>query len=599
MPPVPALRPIVPHTRRLLRPVAPALAAVALALALAPRLTSAVDTRVPSAAAGTGGKLAVRVLAPPLSRYADGAPVVVIAPGGHEPGSLGSGVPLTAQGFVLVTFFFPGGRDSVFRSDGLYDYRGPGCQLALADVLRFASGALADSAGRTISDLAGMQCAADDVGVLALSNGGSITPCTLGDYGTALPGVRYMVGWENPTGPQTINADLGRTSYDCNAALDGDGNGVATDDAKNWAYAAYDTQTCVMDHTNLAWDPAFPVRYSDFAHVRPTVIVPGTLFFDGNGNGTCDTVPGAQQRCLDLNGNGRLDPTEDYVVTGLPAYGPATEGDSLKVFWSPTLLAAARDQGLFGPQWPAHAATPEMAQSYWDARDATRFYAPLGAARPDFAALLLYRKGDHVQAEDDHAHVRQAYDGFMNHGMWCRLNPDSSYYALFAAPPAGYVETPANAAVAGAEMKAHGEPNTVNLNTFDVAGVCEMADRVHYGVWDADLHGTIAPESALAVPDQRGDAPGALRVTVLDLVRGDGMLSVRLSGAHAGATLRLSLHDAAGRVVCGTALDAGAGERTWRWKLERNGARVPAGVYWVAARQDGREGASARVVVVP
>lgn len=599
MPPVPAPRPIVPHALHLPRPMAPALAAVAMVLSLAPRPACAVDTRVPSASAGSGGKLAVRVLAPPLSRYADGAPVVVIAPGGHEPGSLGSGVPLTAQGFVLVTFLFPGGRDSVFQSDGLYDYRGSGCQLALADVLHFASGALADSAGRTISDLAGMPCAADDVGVLALSNGGSIAPCTLGDYGAALPGVRYMVGWENPTGPQTINADLGRTSYDCNATLDGDGNGVATDDGKNWAYAAYDTQSCVMDYAKLAWDPTFPVRYSDFAHVRPNSIVPGTLFLDGNGNGACDTVPGTQPRCFDLNGNLRLDSTEDYVVTGLPAYGPVTPGDSLKVFWSPGLLAAARSNGLFGASWPAQAPSPEQAQSYWDLRDATLHYAPLGAARPDFAAMLLYRKGDHVQAEDDHAHVRQAYDGFRNHGMWCRLNPDSSYYALLAAPPADYVETPANAVVAGADMKAQGEPNTVNLNSFSAAGVCEMSDRVHYGVWNADLHGTIAPESALAVPDRRGGAPGALRVAALNLVRGDGVLSVRLSGARAGAPLRVALHDAAGRVVCGTTLDAGASERTWRWKLERGGARVPAGVYWIAARQDGREGASARVVVVP
>ncbi len=572
------------------------LAAAALSLHAAP--AAGVDTRVPSAAAGPGGKLAVRITAPAAPRYAGGAPVVVIAPGGHEPGSLNSGVPLTAQGFVLVTFLFPGGRDGIFYSDGVYDFRGPGCQLALADVLRFASGGLADSAGRSISNLAGVPCAADNVGVLALSNGGSITPCTLGDYGATLPGVRYMVGWENPTGPQTINADLGRTSFDCNPALDGDENGVTTDDGKNWAYAAYDTQTCMLDDAKLAWDPAFPVRYPDFARVRPTVIMPGTLFFDGNGNGVCDTVPGVQPRCLDLNGNGRLDPIEDYVVTGLPAYGPVTAGDSLKVFWSPTLLAAARDQGLFGPQWPRQVATPEMAQAYWDLRDATKHYAPLGAARPDFAAMMLYRKGDHVQAEDDHAHVRQAYDGFVNHGMWCRLNPDSAYYAYLAPLPAGYVETPANAAVAGAEMKAHAEPNTVNLNTFDVAGVCEMADRVHYGVWDADLRTLIVPDSVVGVPAPRGDVAGSLRLEVLGLVGADGVLRVRLAGARAEEVVRLSLFDVAGRRVWNVEVAAGDAPAEWRLRLEVAGGRPRAGVYWMAARQ---AGALARgpVIVVP
>ncbi|MBI5709714.1 MAG: hypothetical protein HZC42_05315 [Candidatus Eisenbacteria bacterium] len=625
MPPVRTPRPIVPHrprcahltaaglgsrdpvaraaaegTRgRVLRLAAPVLAATAFIVALAANPAAAVDTRLPSAAAGSGGKLAVRVQVPPLSRYADGAPVVVIAPGGHEPGVLNSNIPVGTQGFVLVTFLFPGGRDGVFYSDGIYDFRGPGCQLALADVLRFASGALADSAGRTISDLAGMPCAANDVGVLALSNGGSITPCTLGDYGATLPGVRYMVGWENPTGPQTITGELGTGRNDCNAALDGDGNGVPTDDGKNWAYAAYDTQTCVLDYAKLAWDPAFPVRYSDFSHRHTTVTLPGALFFDGNGNGVCDTVPGSVPSCPDLNGNGRLDSTEDYVLAGLPAYGPATAGDSLKAFSSPAVLAAARDRGLFGASWPAQIATAEMAQAYWDPRDATKHYALLGAARPDFAAMLVYRKGDHVQAEDDHAHIRQAYDGFRNHGMWCRLNPDSSYYAVQAPPPAGYVETPANAVVAGADMKAHAEPNTVDLNSFDVAGVCEMSDRVHYGVWDADLRSIIVPDSVVGVPAPRGDVAGALRVAVLSLVRGDGMLALRITGARPGAPLRIALHDVAGRTMCATAFTAGAESFEWRWRLAGPGGRPPAGLYWVAAREPGGRAAAARALVLP
>jgi hypothetical protein len=420
---------------------------------------------------------------------------------------------------------------------------------------------------------------------------------TIGDWGATLPGVRWMVGWENPTGPQTINADFGSATRDCNATLDGDGNGVPTDDGKNWAYAAYDTQTCAMDFTRLAWDAAYPVRYTDFAHLRPTRIVPGTLFFDGNGNGQCDTLPGVKPPCFDLDGNGRLDPTEDYVVSGLPAYAPVTPGDSLKVFWSPGILAAARAKGLFGASWPAHVATPEMAQTYWDLRDATKHYAVLGATRPDFAALLVYRKGDHVQAEDDHAHVRQAYDGFRNHGLWCRLNPDSAYYAYLATLPAGYAETPANAVVAGADMKAHAEPNTVDLNTFDIAGACEMADRVHYGVWDADLHRVIIPDTAVSVggPVVPG-GPAALRVEVLGLVGADRVLRVRLAGVRAGEPVRATLHDAAGREVWRAEVEGDRTPRVIEWRIE--GCRLPAGLYWLRARQGGSVSAGARVVVV-
>lgn len=265
---------------------------------------------------------------------------------------------------------------------------------------------------------------------------------------------------------------------------------------------------------------------------------------------------------------------------------------------SPSILVAAQANGLFGATRPAHLMTPAQSAAYWSQRDATQRYAALAAARPDFAAMLLCRKGDHVQTPDDHPHVRQAYDGFVNHGPWCRLNGDAAYYQRVAGtPPAGYVETPANVAVPMGDMKAHAEPNTVNLNSWQAAVVAEMADRACFGVWDPDLAAAIVPDSVLGV---HLDPPGAARATVVVLgtVRADGMLRSRFSGGWSAAPARVALLDAAGRVVRRAEIAAVADGLEWRWELGDAGALPAPGIYWLTARQaDGAE-AGARAVVV-
>jgi len=346
-----------------------------------------------------------------------------------------------------------------------------------------------------------------------------------------LPGVRWMAGWENPTGPQTINADLGSAGRDCNAAVDGDGNGVPTDDGKNWAYAAYDTQVCVMDYTRLAWDAAYRVRYSDFAHVRPTRIVPGTLFFDGNANGRCDTLPGVTPPCFDLDGNGRLDPTEDYVVSACRL----RPGDSRRLAQGVLVDCDPRGRagaGLFGASWPAHVATPEMAQTYWDRatpRSTTPCSAPSGRLRgPAGLSQGRPRAGGGRPCPRATGLRRLPRSRAL-----VPAEPRQRYYARLAAAPAGYVETPANVVVSGSAMKAHAVPNTVDLDAFAIAAACEMADRVRFGVWDPDLDRVLVPDPVVGV-----DRPGVRRIRRRSARRGTGhggedrVLRVRLSGAR-------------------------------------------------------------------
>src|SRR5262245_57811934 len=79
--------------------------------------------QVPSAAAGKQG-VAVRLTLPPRPRYGDdGAPVVVVVPGGWTASDLGAadGGLAAASGLVTLHPVFPGGPGS----GGTFDHRGP------------------------------------------------------------------------------------------------------------------------------------------------------------------------------------------------------------------------------------------------------------------------------------------------------------------------------------------------------------------------------------------------------------------------------------------------------------------------------------------
>ncbi|MBD3335792.1 MAG: hypothetical protein GF355_09775, partial [Candidatus Eisenbacteria bacterium] len=194
-----------------------------------------IDLELPSEAAD-GGNLAVRLTLPAPAtgpRHADGAPLVVLAPGGHGSGSLGGGSGYAQHGLVAVAFLFPGGSDGPFHSDGAYDYRGEACQAALRDVLLFAGGEKDDALGRRVDDIVPFALRTDLVLLAGLSNGGPISAAVLGTWGLELPFLTAYVGWENPTNSQTVAVEVGTKRYDCAPEIDGDGNGIPDDDGKN------------------------------------------------------------------------------------------------------------------------------------------------------------------------------------------------------------------------------------------------------------------------------------------------------------------------------------------------------------------------------
>src|SRR5580658_5860230 len=129
-----------------------------------------------------GRGLAINVIFPTRPRYPDGAPVVVVAPGGSGPDGLSFEMHAAQMGLVEVRFAFPGGSKGKFTSSGIYDYRGVECQKALRDVILFAHGRMLDKDGRKISDLVPIKISSDNVGLVGWSNGGNVALVTMAKY---------------------------------------------------------------------------------------------------------------------------------------------------------------------------------------------------------------------------------------------------------------------------------------------------------------------------------------------------------------------------------------------------------------------------------
>jgi len=466
-------------------------------------LTS-VDFRLPTDGAGAG-TIAARITFPSSpgdARYPDGVPVIIYLPGGFGAGGLAAGARLAQQGFAVITFIYPGGQDGASQSDGVYDYRGDNCQRAVRDVIRFAEGQAADGLGRTIADIVPMPVLTSIVGLAPYSNG-LIGLITLDRYGAAIPRAPYQCGWENPTSGQIINGDLGTRARDCDASVDGDGNGVAGDDGNNPWYdpeTGYGPASFTLDFSRLAFDPVAARSYTDPLFRCAPVTQAGMVFHDGRSNGRLDFNP-ALPGCLDFDGDGIIESVEDFQLTALTTFTPAC---ALKLYYSREVTHALEDLGVFPGAWPAWIATPAEADARWPLLDVTVHWAGIAARFPDLRLMTTFTRQDHVQSQDDHPHVRQVLDGTASRSFWYRLNADAWYYeAVNGSLPAEYVETPANSGVPPAQMKSRAEPIGTNADAMQAAGHAEMADRIYSGCWWPDLTSGLRPA---LVPDAEAAA---------------------------------------------------------------------------------------------
>jgi len=456
-------------------------------------MAATADIRLPSDST-QGGALAVRVHYPdsPASfRYgqADGAPVLVLVPGGFDPGRLRCPNVGDYKGFIVVTFLFPGGREGAFRSDGTYDQRGDSSQRALRDVLRFACGAKRDSAGRLLDDIAGGRARRDAVGMLALSNGGSIAVTTLGRLGSQIPSLAFLVSWESPTNDQILAVELGTHSQDPDPEVDASGDGIVDNDAVNGAYLRYGYPQLTVDYSRLRYDPEAKVTLG-YGTKRPSVYK-GMFFFDNNRDGAVNlAVPGTMN--TDTNGNGMLDPDEDYALSGLVGWG--APGEPSRGILSVAAVDRAESAGL-APAWPQHYYSPSETRAYWAIRDAAAWFARAMAAQKKLAGVSVFAVRDHVQNATDHPHVRHDSDGFRSAKHWFRLNPDRAYVeAAAGASMPSAADNNANLNIAKADLNKLAEPD--KISRYAQAAACaEMADRSVYGVWDVNLKSVLTGEA--------------------------------------------------------------------------------------------------------
>ena len=402
-------------------------------------------TYVPS----EGGYIAVQVSLPETGRYPDGASVVVeVATFLTGSGDFYTSLDATELGLIQVAYLWPGttSPSTGAHSDGTYDYGGEEGIKGLRDVLRYVTGQIPDRDGYYLAERLAITPLTDQVGLYAFSHPGIAAVNVLADYGDQVPGVRYLVGRENPTVDTITAVELGY--FD-------DGRAVL-----NPLYDYPDDYTPIainLDYSSIRWD----ADYVDEA--RGYV---GRPYFDLNDNGVVDA--------------------SDHPL------GPRVPTMYDKRFYSTALTQALLDNGaLSEADWPADLGTPIEAAELWPYRSSTHRYPALAARTPDLKAMLVFAIRDHVQPTADKPHIHQAYDGFRHGaGLWTRLNPDQAYVAALSAELGDLVaEHPANTEPADwLEIEGWGYPNRAGSQILvPLAAVAEMADRVHEDQWGADL----------------------------------------------------------------------------------------------------------------
>ncbi len=421
-----------------------------------PTLTEAV-VDLPSVSTGSPvGTLALRVDYPSITRYADGAPVIIWVHGGYDEGRLQPELPPAANDVIVIYFLFPGGEDIPHgrQSDGFYDYRGLDSILALRDVIRFAAGEISDDKNRTISDIVGVPVLHDNIGLMGKSNSGNTIAAVALLHGSELEGnLRYLILWETPISSQFAVRDLGRPLLEPGQGVQGE-----YENPRRLGYG----------------QSAVPVDFEDLAHDPSSALY--RVFHDGNGDNRYSTVarPGDGLPTPDLDLDGVLDLDEDFP---LDTY-PSADGT---VHYSRSVTRELLARNVFGGSWPNGIATPNEAAAFWDLREGVRLL-PLAVGRlPDLEGMILASVRDHVQAPLDKPHIRQAFDAWRSTGAWVQINPDAGYLIAVDGRLADRNDLPANSPNSPPHSWDHPEgycvPEDIPDETYLLAAVWQMADR--------------------------------------------------------------------------------------------------------------------------
>ena len=390
------------------------------------------------------GMIAVQVTLPQSARYSEGAGVVVEV---QTFATLGNGLASTndfsSLGLIHLTYLNPGQISNGISSEGTNDYGGPLSIQVLRDVIRYASGETADRDGYRLSERSMVKPLSGELGLFAFSHPGIAAVNVLALYGNQIQ-VQYLVGRENPTADTLTAVEAGYWDEQNHAVLN-----------PLYRYPQnYTAKSLDVDYSTIRWDGF----YRDNQSI-------GRPYFD-------------------LNKNGKRDESDFVLGSRIPTmFG--------KRVYSAALTRALADNGALSlANWPADLATPSESAEWWQYRSSTERYVALATMEPNLKTMLVFNQHDHVQPAADKPHIHQAYSGLRAAALWVRLNPDSAYLTLYNPKlAASYTEHTANSEPSNwLDVEKWAYPNLAGADQIaSLAAVAEMADRMHFNQWVANL----------------------------------------------------------------------------------------------------------------
>lgn len=394
---------------------------------------------IPSSSAPDKG-LAVNVIYPVKPRYADGAPVVVVVPGGDEKSGLDFSMHAAQAGFVEVRFAFPGGGKEGFRSGGTYDQRGPLCEVALRDVIKFAAGKSNDTKLRTINELVPVKVNSQNMGIVGWSNGGNLLMTTLDKYHSDLRNVSWLAFYETPLGSMFYPPALG-------SAKDFVTN-------RHYRQGSAATGEPAVDYRRMKFQADASKTPGSHKKVGLPEI-PGVVFFDENNNGVWEE-------------------SIEFAVpySSMPAW--------TKQIYPPQVTRALARLNVFGKTWNPQVATIEESELYFKDRDGSLHLKSVAKAMPHLMVTVFGSRLDHLQHQPDHPHVSLQYNDWATSGVkWVRLNPDPLYVSQVVGMNArNFPNNVPNESIDASDIESYLEPEGMVPDFIYMdAAIAEMADR--------------------------------------------------------------------------------------------------------------------------
>ncbi len=399
-----------------------------------------ISTYVPSEAAPDGG-IAVNIIYPETPRYKEGAPIVVVAPGGLGPSGLRFTMHSAQSGFAEVRFAFPGGGLKQFHSGGSWDERGPESQKALRDVLLFAHGEKQDAKGKTIAQLIPTKLDTNNIGAVGWENGGNVLIITLARFPLDLGFMRWLALYETAIGPLLSPSVLGTTKE---LVLN-----------PHYRQGSAATGTCLVDWRKLAWQSdIFRDRTEHLGLGRDPSR--GVLFFDENGNKVWEE-------------------SQEFPIAHF------TEPGGERKYYAPEITSAMIRLHLFPKgKWPKRVATLAETEKFFQDRDASLYVKQIPLQYPDMLVTIFGSKLDGEQRQPDHPHIALMYNLWLSaKPKWLRLNPDPKYVGFIADMNSGnFIDNKPDASIDAHTIDAYLEPEGfIPDYKYMEATISELADR--------------------------------------------------------------------------------------------------------------------------